>query len=686
VSAITEFYERRNLERAWRWIRSNPDAGYKRFSGPQYSRFAVADDLIIDDLQDRLRRGIYEPRHASKLLIPKRSGILRPYTILTVEDQIVYQGLINVVAERLATRIRSRYFSQVFGHMYAGTASQWFYKRWNDGYTAFNKAARAAVKGGQVYSASFDLTACYDSLDHSVLCHFLMKLRCEREFCDFLNRCLSRWTATHERIYQNHGIPQGPLASGLLSEVVLQHFDQNHRNSSSLTYLRYVDDIRLFASSENDLRIALVKLDQLSKDVGLFPQASKIDIHKVTDISRELKSISNPTESSVRGKVVNQKNLIKRIVRLTPRITPSVTILDETRFKYLLAHATPTAKLNSRLLTISAARPDLAPTIARYFNRYNILPATVSRDLLLRLNINALYMHVTAEWVQVLDHKLRTSEKPRFYNALKALWKPRSISPELQAAVGRILIRDGKLTLAQTRYAIHLVTDGWVRSELVAALDRQHYGSAVLNDLNNKALRDNNPDVSLSAADRIANLGLSVDPPLATIQTSGGKALRQFGVITRVAGRACGVDWSLTRFTGRATSVRWKTIFGGGYRQAEKLAVQMRALADTNVTAFVNIADVFNDRLLDTLYRHDTSLGTYTLGNIGSVLSSPRLQAGYPDLWRLCQQIHDTRLKSNLSHPVVRRTGKPTSRIPYSYLRTAKNLYQRAIEELRVDW
>src|ERR1039458_1896734 len=50
MSALTEFRDRRNLERAWRWIRSNPDPTYKRYCGEMYSRFAIADDLIIDEV------------------------------------------------------------------------------------------------------------------------------------------------------------------------------------------------------------------------------------------------------------------------------------------------------------------------------------------------------------------------------------------------------------------------------------------------------------------------------------------------------------------------------------------------------------------------------------------------------------------------------------------------------------
>lgn len=686
MSALTESRDRRNLERAWRWIRSNPDAMYKRYCSDLYSRFAVADDLIIDDLHDRLRRGIYEPGHACKFLLPKKSGILRPYSILRVEDQIVYQGLVNVVAERLMPRVRGRYLVQTFGHLYAGINSQWFYRKWADGYAAINRTARAAVNKGLVYTASFDLTACYDSLDHSVLCHFLRQLGCEQEFCEFLRACLSTWTANRERIYQNHGIPQGPLSSGLLSEVVLQHFDARSNIAPDCVYMRYVDDIRLFAKKEIDLRRLLVRLDKLSKDIGLFPQPSKIDIHLVTDIEAELKSISNPTEASVRGKLIDQDKLVRRIVQLSPRLTPVVQITNETRFKYLLAHAAPTARLNNRMLAISSGRPDLLPAIARYFKRYPVLPRTVAKEIMSRVRRGQIYESVSAEWVDVLCGRLRAQDANSFNQLLKRLWKPRSLSPELKAVAGKRLILEGKLSYAQVAYAIGSERQGWVRSELVAALNTNHYGKVQVESIVNEALRDANPDVSLAGAIQTANLALQVRPPARSIQPSGGKALRQFGILKRVPGRTCGISWSLARFTRRSVPVDWKKVFGPEYIHAERMAVQMRALADTNVTAFVNAADVFNDRLLDRIYKHDPALGTYTLGNIGSVLTSVRLQAAYPSVLGLCKSIHEQRLKSHLSHPVVRRTGRPTGRISYRYLQTARQFYNRAMTEIASNW
>lgn len=591
-----------------------------------------------------------------------------------------------MVAEHLAPKIRGRYLVQTFGHMYAGRSSIWFYRRWQDGYRAFNKSARAAVNRGLKYTASFDLTACYDSVDHGVLCHFLKEIGCEREFCDFLRQCLGRWTATNKRIYQNHGIPQGPLGSGLLAEVVLQHFDQHTRPNASLVYMRYVDDIRLFATKEADLRRLLVRLDTLSKDIGLFPQASKIDIHKVADIEKELKSISNPTEASVRSKIVNQDKLAKRIVELSPRLTPPVNITDETRFKFLLAYALPSARLNQRMLKISLSRPDLVPNAARYFSGYRKLPQSVVKELISRVRKGDLYEYVTADWVDLLGPRLDASDVASLCKVVKAQWKPKSLSPELKAAAGRLLIGGGRLSANQVRYAVQNVREWWVRAELISALDVSQYGTVILHGVLNQALRDSNPDAALSAAYQVALLGVPVSRPYSEIQTSAGKALRQFGVLRRVAGRTCGIEWSFSHLIGRATGVRWRTVFGSKYSHAERMAVQMKALAETNVTAFVNAADVFNDLLLDHLYRHDTSLGSYALGKIGSILSSTRLRAKYPAVFRLCSGIHEERLKSLLSHAVIRQTGKATNRIAYKYLRTAKRLYSAAAVELAANW
>ena len=155
MSDLSQLRHPDNLRRAWRWLRSNPDAAYKSYFRSLYQRFAIAEDALLDDLADRLRRGIYEPESSTKLFHPKASGILRPYSLLSVEDQIVYQAALNLIAEKLYPRVVQRYNKTVFGHLYAGKTSTWFYRKWTDGYRAFNQATKQAFADGYVYTASF---------------------------------------------------------------------------------------------------------------------------------------------------------------------------------------------------------------------------------------------------------------------------------------------------------------------------------------------------------------------------------------------------------------------------------------------------------------------------------------------------------------------------------------------------
>ncbi|MGH9711743.1 MAG: reverse transcriptase domain-containing protein [Candidatus Acidiferrales bacterium] len=629
-------------------------------------------------------REIYEPSHACKIFLPKKSGILRPYTILTVEDQIVYQAMVNVVAERLAPKARNQYLTVTFGHMYAGKASTWFYKPWRHGYLAFNKAARNSFRRGLRFAASFDLTACYDTLDYRVLCHFLRELKCDQEFCEKLKEYLGVWAATDTRIYHSHGIPQGPLASGLLSEVVLRHFDLNYGTKSNVRYLRYVDDIRLFAHREDALRRMLVRLDTLSKDIGLFPQAAKINIHEIKDIEDELKSISNAYEAEEEDEdgPPDQTRVRRAIIGLTRRFT----VKSDTKLKYLLARADPSAVLNNRLLRIAFRRPDLIPNIMRYFRKYDRLPSSVSKALLNSLKKEPLYESTTAEIVTTLDKRTSRQQLPQLRRILVRKWRPRSTGTILKTALGRPLFRKKYIDEYRIRYGLRTIPDWWVRAELFSVLSTSRWGTKGLTNMLNEGIRDQTGDVALSAAERIAAIGLEVAKPLTSLNLSAAKALRQLGIISRLPKGVDGVDRSFSRLVGKATGVDWRAVFGHSYKQAEKQAVFCRALAETDATAFVNATDVFHDLLLSRLYKHDRTLGIYNLGGVGAILASVRLRTQYPNVFALISGIREQRYISNLSHAVARRTGMPTGRISFKYLKTAKRFMRSAFTELAAKW
>ena len=485
-----------NLRRAWRWIRSNPDASYKSYFRDLYRNYFTAENALLADLADRLRRGVYTPTMASKLFFPKASGVLRSYSLLTVEDQIVYQAVANLIAERLLPRVSHRYYKQVFGHLYAGKNSTWFYRKWSDGYKQFNDAARKAFAGGFTFTASFDLTAYYDSLDHGVLRHFLGKLGFHADFSKQITDWLEKWTATEREIYHNHGIPQGPLPSGLVSEVVLSHFDSLKVKGIKFRYFRYVDDIRLFAQTKRDLRRLLVELDLLSKDIGLFPQSAKIDIHEITNIEDELKSVSNPSETAVTAAHADQAKLLKRIVQLTPRYR----VRDQTRFKYLLAHATPRAALTARLWRILDNHPELYKSICNYLRRYTRLPKAAATKVVSIIKKSPLYHSVRAEFISAVDSRLPPAEDKSLATLLLKLWAPRSHHPDLLARSAAFLIRTGKLTAGQIEHICTHARFWWTRATLVDDINLNHIGQATWRNVMDAAVRDACSDVALAAA------------------------------------------------------------------------------------------------------------------------------------------------------------------------------------------
>ncbi len=670
-----------NLRLAWQRVRSNPDRAYKSHFVSAYSAYAIADERQLEHLRDRLRRSIYRPGEACKLYLPKPSGILRPYSLLCVEDQIVYQALANVVAEKLFPHARRLYLKEVFGHLYAGPTSVWFYRKWADGYQAFNNAAKRAFDDGYQWAASFDLTAFYDSIDHHVLRQMLDEIGVSRDLATVLTEMLTEWTATSTRIYHNHGIPQGPLSSGLIAETVLRHFDQNHKTRFDARYLRYVDDIRLFAKRENDLRHCLVKLDRLSKDIGLFPQSGKIHIHKVVRIEDELKSISNPPEAAIAERIVDQRELRRRLAQLAPRDQRYV-VQNPTKFKYLVAHATASSQVANRLWKVYEAAPHYYPQLAKHLAKFETLPVRQATRLSDAIEAQELYPAVRAELIRAGVGRFPEEVAPKARARIKALWKPKLQQPDLSAAIWSWLQQQSHLTSAQQRYALTYTAPSWLLATLHYETRWLDMGRTQRETLLNHSLRSSSADVALAAAWISSFSNTRIAKPIRSIQPQAKILLKELGVIRRANPSVCGIRLAIQEMAGQDIAVDWRSLFAGNYKQAEAQIVMCKGYFKTNATAWVNATDSFIDWLLVGLFSVDTSLGTYQIGNVGGVANSARLRAKHPALLRFLTLVHGKRLESHLSHAVTRSTQRPTRTIPFRWLRIGAVAMRRAAMEL----
>src|SRR3990172_9275248 len=121
-----EFLNPANFRLAWERVIRGSNSQYKAFFSYLFPSYEFAHQTILRDLITEIRLGIYQPSAAVTVFIPKPSRILRPITLLSLNDQVVYQAIANVIANKFYPSLRSYYRFTSSGAFYADRNSQLF--------------------------------------------------------------------------------------------------------------------------------------------------------------------------------------------------------------------------------------------------------------------------------------------------------------------------------------------------------------------------------------------------------------------------------------------------------------------------------------------------------------------------------------------------------------------------------
>ena len=214
-------------------------------------------------------------------------------------------------------------------------------------------------------------------------------------------------------------------------------------------------------------------------------------------------------------------------------------------------------------------------------------------------------------------------------------------------------------------------------------MDWELISTAHQSDWLNQTLRSKYADVAISSAWLCCTLFVTPDGPRKEIHPLAKLMLKEHGVMRRVDSSVCGIRLAIGEITGYDIAIPWRKFFGKSYKRAEAQITTSKGYFKTDPSAWVNSLDVFMDLLLDSLHRNQPSLGGYTLGRPGSTLDNPvRLRANYPALTSLAIEFHQKRLESDLSHAIVTRTKKPTTRIKFDWLRKGARIFLSGMQEL----
>ena len=89
-----------NLQLAWQRISTGRNLQHKRFFRHIYGGYELGLKDNLNLLHEKLK-GDRQATPPTRIYLPKSSGLMRPITLLAVEDQIVLQAFANLVARHI---------------------------------------------------------------------------------------------------------------------------------------------------------------------------------------------------------------------------------------------------------------------------------------------------------------------------------------------------------------------------------------------------------------------------------------------------------------------------------------------------------------------------------------------------------------------------------------------------------
>lgn len=300
MTQYDNFLKPENFKLAFERLKTASRNLYKSIYYEDLKIFGLYLDENIETVISNIKQDIYKPEKCHKIFIPKKDNLVRPLSMLTFVDLLVYQAMTNVIADTAYNIISPYYEKVIFGNVVnptnaKGEDKKFFYKPWKRKWKRFNEISKEHFANGYIYLSEFDIASFFDTIDHNILCELLKNnYNVENDLLELLSKCLENWTAdsNHKSFKSKHGIPQGPISSPFLADLYLFYIDSEIKRTTKkldYKYLRYVDDIRILTKDNLTSQKLIAALDLISRDLGLIPQGSKILIKKVEDIDEELK-------------------------------------------------------------------------------------------------------------------------------------------------------------------------------------------------------------------------------------------------------------------------------------------------------------------------------------------------------------------------------------------------------------
>ncbi len=200
--------------------------------------------------------------------VPKSPFFPRNAVNLTLADRVAYQAAVATFADAIETELTGSAFAARLSR-----DPKYFLVNGRDAWLRWKKAVTESL-AGRPWMMETDVTSYFDFVKHEILVPELQLIGAAPEVVASVREMLKTWATA-----PNTGIPQGPNASRVLGNFYLAHVDSIMVQLPGISYFRFMDDMRITASSRAAAIAALQVLDDECRRRGLALSTRKTELH-----------------------------------------------------------------------------------------------------------------------------------------------------------------------------------------------------------------------------------------------------------------------------------------------------------------------------------------------------------------------------------------------------------------------
>lgn len=286
-----------DLDLAWKRVKDDIKKG-RVFVETPYEIVLVEQDLPswIKNIQEKLESDDYSPSPSVVCDSPKENFGIRPGCHLNLTDRVVYAALLGECLPFIYKELSWSQNKVDFCHILTTTPqSSGLVENPFDSWINFRQQSIKKIEEGNTFVVMTDIAAFYENINIEILISDLRDMGIDVAVAELLKKCLRKWGSMNMK-----GLPQGYIASDILSKVYLNTIDANMKNKGHQV-LRYSDDMRIFCKDKTEAKKSIMELIKLLRNRGLNIQSAKTKILSANDAKTEIDEVAAIINKTIKG-------------------------------------------------------------------------------------------------------------------------------------------------------------------------------------------------------------------------------------------------------------------------------------------------------------------------------------------------------------------------------------------------